>query len=109
MNRFLRGVARATIESFALPDPVLEIGSYQVEGQEDLIDLRGLFPGRPYTGVDFRAGPGVDLVADVEKLPLPDASVGTRPPTSVTAARKRGGSILSSSKCVAPAAIAGSI
>src|SRR5436309_1699739 len=63
MNRFLRGVARATIESFALPDPVLEIGSYQVEGREDVIDLRGLFPGRPYTGVDFRAGPRVDLVA----------------------------------------------
>ena len=77
MNQFLRGVARATVESFDLPDPVLEIGSYQVEGQEDLIDLRGLFADRPYTGVDFRAGPGVDLVANVENLPLPDASVGT--------------------------------
>jgi SAM-dependent methyltransferase len=42
-----------------------------------LIDLRGLFPGREYTGVDFRPGPGVDLVANVEKLPLSDASVGT--------------------------------
>jgi SAM-dependent methyltransferase len=77
MNRFLRGVARAAIESFHLPDPILEIGSYKVEGQEDLIDLRGLFPGREYTGVDFREGPGVDLVANVENLPLPDASVGT--------------------------------
>ena len=77
MNRFLRGVARAAIESFHLPGPILEIGSYKVEGQEDLIDLRGLFPGRDYTGVDFRAGPGVDLVANVENLPLPDASVGT--------------------------------
>lgn len=77
MNRFIRGVARSMVESFELPDPVLEIGSYQVEGQEDLIDLRGLFAGRPYTGVDFREGPGVDLVANVESLPLPDASVGT--------------------------------
>ena len=77
MNHFLRGAARAAIESFHLPDPVLEIGSYQVEGQGELVDLRGLFPGRPYTGVDFRAGPGVDLVANVEELPLPDASVGT--------------------------------
>lgn len=77
MNQFLRGAARAAIESFVLPDPVLEIGSYQVEGQEDLVDLRGMFPGRPYTGTDFRAGPGVDLVANVEELPLPDASVGT--------------------------------
>jgi SAM-dependent methyltransferase len=77
MNQFLRGVARAMVESFDLPDPVLEIGSYQVAGQEDLINLRGLFPGRPYTGTDFRAGPGVDLVANVENLPLPSNSVGT--------------------------------
>lgn len=77
MNRFLRGVARALVESFELPGPVLEVGSYQVAGQEDLIDLRGLFPGRPYTGVDFRPGPGVDLVANVENLPLPSHSVGT--------------------------------
>jgi SAM-dependent methyltransferase len=77
MNRFLRGVARSMIESFDLPDPLLELGSYQVAGQEELIDLRGLFPGRPYTGVDFRPGRGVDLVANVESLPLPSNSVGT--------------------------------
>ena len=77
MNQFLRGVARALVESVTLPDPVLEIGSYQVDGQADLIDLRGLFPGRPYVGIDFRPGPGVDCVASVEALPQPDASVGT--------------------------------
>jgi SAM-dependent methyltransferase len=77
MNQFLRGVVRAVAESFHLPEPILEIGAYQVEGQGDLIDLRGLFPGRAYTGVDFRPGPGVDLVADVEALPQEDASVGT--------------------------------
>jgi SAM-dependent methyltransferase len=77
MNRFLRGVARAMAEAFALPDPILEIGSYQVEGQSDLIDLRSLFRGRPYIGVDFRPGPGVDCVASVEKLPQATGSVGT--------------------------------
>lgn len=77
MTRFLHGVARAAIESFHLPDPVVEIGSYQVAGMEGLIDLRGRFASRPYTGIDFRPGPGVDLVANVEALPLPDASVGT--------------------------------
>jgi SAM-dependent methyltransferase len=77
MNRFLQGVARAMVESFTLPDPVVEIGSYQVAGQEDLVDLRGLFPGRPYIGVDFRAGPGVDCVASVERLPQKDATIGT--------------------------------
>jgi SAM-dependent methyltransferase len=77
MNEFLRGVARALAESVTLPDPVVEIGSYQVQGQEELINLRDLFPGRPYVGVDFRPGPGVDCVASVEALPQPDASVGT--------------------------------
>jgi SAM-dependent methyltransferase len=77
MNRFLHGVARAVAETFDLPGPVLEIGSYQVAGQEDIADLRGLFPGKPYVGVDLRAGPGVDRVADVEALPHADASIGT--------------------------------
>jgi SAM-dependent methyltransferase len=77
MNQFLRGVVRAVAGSFQLPEPILELGSYQVEGQSDLINLRGLFPGKAYTGVDFRSGPGVDCVANVEALPQKDASVGT--------------------------------
>ena len=77
MNQMLRGVTRAIVESFHLPEPILEIGSYQVEGQGQLIDLRSLFPGKAYVGVDFRAGPGVDCVADVEALPQKDGSVGT--------------------------------
>src|SRR5262249_25684487 len=54
-----------------------EVGSYQVPGQEGLADLRGLFPGRDYVGLDVRPGPGVDLVGDVEALPQEDGSVGT--------------------------------
>jgi SAM-dependent methyltransferase len=77
MNHFLRGVARALAESVTLPEPIIEIGSYQVEGQEEIVDLRGLFPGRSYLGVDSRPGPGVDCVASVEALPQRDASVGT--------------------------------
>jgi SAM-dependent methyltransferase len=77
MNQFLRGVARASAEALTLPDPILEIGSLQQGGQDQLINLRRLFPGRPYVGVDFQPGPGVDVVADVERLPQPDASVGT--------------------------------
>src|SRR5690349_8178668 len=77
MNRFLQGVARAVAETFALPGPVLEIGSYQVAGQEGLADLRALFPDRDYVGLDVRPGRGVDCVADVEALPQADASVGT--------------------------------
>jgi SAM-dependent methyltransferase len=77
MNRFLNGVARAVAETFDLPGPVLEIGSRQVPGQERLADLRSLFPGKEYLGLDVCPGPGVDCVADVEALPQPDHSVGT--------------------------------
>jgi SAM-dependent methyltransferase len=77
MNLFMRGLVRAVAETFNLPGPVLEIGSYQVQGQEDLADLRPFFPGHAYVGLDVRPGPGVDLLADVECLPQADASVGT--------------------------------
>lgn len=77
MNSFLHGLVRATTESFSFGGPILELGSYQVEGQESLINLRSFFPGQNYTGVDFRSGPGVDLVANVEDLPLETGSVGT--------------------------------
>ena len=77
MNPFLRGLVRAVAETFELPEPILEIGSYRVEGQENLADLRTLFPGCEYVGIDSRPGPGVDVVADVERLPYLDQSVGT--------------------------------
>lgn len=77
MNRFLHGVARAVAESFELPQPIIEIGAYQVEGQAALINLRSLFPNKSYLGIDVRQGPGVDCVADVEKLPQHTASAGT--------------------------------
>jgi SAM-dependent methyltransferase len=77
MNRFLNGVARACAETFDLPGPILEVGSYQVPGQEEIADLRALFPGKEYVGIDVRPGPGVDQVADAESLPLADGSVGT--------------------------------
>jgi SAM-dependent methyltransferase len=77
MNQFLNGVARAVGEAFDLPGPILEIGSYQVEGQEQIADLRGFFSARPYIGIDVRPGPGVDQVADVESLPHATGSIGT--------------------------------
>ncbi len=77
MNQFLHGVARAVAEAFDPPGPVLEIGSRHVIGQEEIADLRELFPGRPYLGVDAEAGPGVEVVADAEALPFADGSVGT--------------------------------
>ena len=78
MNRFLHGVARAVAETFALPGPVLEIGSYQVAGQEEIADLRGFFANKSYEGVDVRPGPGVDQVADVIEAMDADTKVPFR-------------------------------
>src|SRR5262249_28602937 len=72
MNHSLHGVARAVAGAFSLPEPVLEIGSFQVAGQEAIGDLRPLFAGREFLGIDARPGPGVDQVADVQALPFPD-------------------------------------
>ncbi len=77
MNEFLHGVARAIAETFDLPGPILEIGSQQVAGQEEIADLRPLFRDKRYLGVDIAGGRGVDFVADVESLPQVDGSVGT--------------------------------
>jgi SAM-dependent methyltransferase len=76
MNTFVHGLVRAAAEAFDLPGPVLEVGSYQVAGQSGT-DLRPLFPGREYVGLDVRPGPGVDVVGDVEALPYPGGSFGT--------------------------------
>lgn len=77
MNHFLHGMVRAVTESFDLRGPILEVGAYQVEGQEAIANLRGRFPGCEYIGMDMRAGPGVDCVASVERLPFADGSMGT--------------------------------
>lgn len=77
MNAFLHGLVRAVAETFTLPEPILEVGSFQVDGQESIGNLRPLFAGRSYIGMDMRPGRGVDLVANVENIPRADASVGT--------------------------------
>jgi SAM-dependent methyltransferase len=77
MTPFLRGVVEATAATFTLPAPFVEVGAYQVPGQEALIDLRQLFPRQDYIGLDMRAGPGVDRLENVEHLTLPSQSVGT--------------------------------
>jgi SAM-dependent methyltransferase len=59
-----------------MPGPVYDFGALQVEADQDG-DLRGLFPGVPFTGVDMRPGPGVDATMDLRALELGDASVGT--------------------------------
>ncbi len=76
MNRLLRGVVQATREVFHLPEPVLEVGSLQVDG-DDKVNLRDIFRNKDFIGIDFRPGKGVDQVANVEALPFADNTFGT--------------------------------
>ena len=48
MNPFLHGVARAVTQTFDLPEPIVEVGSFQVPGQEEIANLRSLFDGKEY-------------------------------------------------------------
>jgi SAM-dependent methyltransferase len=77
MNEFMAGVVRAAVETFDFPEPILEVGSFQVAGQQEIAELRRFFPGRKYVGIDMRQGPGVDSVENVEQLPRADRSVGS--------------------------------
>lgn len=77
MRDNVRAFVEAAVETFALRGPVYEFGSYQVEGQQGLGDLRSLFPGISYTGCDMRPGPGVDRLEDLARLKLADGAAQT--------------------------------
>ena len=77
MRDHTKEFVRLIAETFDCPGPIIEFGSYQVEGQEQYADLRGLFPGRKYVGCDMRPGPGVDVVDDVTAMKLGTGTVGT--------------------------------
>jgi SAM-dependent methyltransferase len=61
----------------ALPDPVVEFGSFITDPATGEGDLRSLFAGRSFTGTDMREGPGVDRIEDLRALSFEDGSVGT--------------------------------
>ncbi len=60
--RYVRRMVRSL--STQPPLRVCEFGSYDVNGS-----VRDLFPAGTYVGVDSRAGPGVDVVADAADWP----------------------------------------
>lgn len=72
-----RAFVERTIKIHTPVDPVYEFGSFRVPGQEQLADLRPLFKGYTFVGTDLRPGPGVDLLIDIEKIPLANNSIGT--------------------------------
>lgn len=72
LNRLVGRLA----SSISLPEPIYEFGAYQVPGQEGR-SIRNFFQDKEYIGSDMREGDGVDVILDLEKLDLPDESVGT--------------------------------
>ncbi len=77
MDIFSRALVEAVVEAFPTPEPVIEIGSFRVAGQEEIANLRSLFIGKEYIGCDARSGPGVDRIENAERLSFEDGSVGT--------------------------------
>ncbi|UCF80060.1 MAG: methyltransferase domain-containing protein [Acidobacteriota bacterium] len=77
MRDNIKEIVRIASRSFRFPEPVVEVGSFQVAGQEGYADLRGYFPNQRYIGCDMREGAGVDQLEDIEKgLSFEDGSVG---------------------------------
>jgi SAM-dependent methyltransferase len=74
-REFLKRIIDKFTDNFR--EPVLEIGSFRVEGQEDLANLRELFPGKKFVGVDMRKGLGVDRIENIHALKIPSNSVGS--------------------------------
>ena len=77
MRENIRVCVQAVAETLTIPQPVVEIGALQVEGQLYSADLRPLFADSDYTGCDIRPGPGVDRIEDVHQLSFATATVGT--------------------------------
>lgn len=77
----MRKETRAFVECLArtlpLPEPIVEIGALQIEGQEKYADLRPFFPNQQFIGCDMREGRGVDRIENLHGLSFADASIGT--------------------------------
>jgi SAM-dependent methyltransferase len=77
MRRMIREFVELCVATLPFSEPVHEFGAFQVEGQEQLADMRPLFAGRRYIGSDMRAGPGVDVLLNLHELALADTSIGS--------------------------------
>ena len=77
MRESIRDFVKGVSESVPILEPIYEFGSFQVEGQEAIADLRPLFPGKKYIGCDMRSGKGVDLLLNLHDIDLPDSTAGT--------------------------------
>jgi SAM-dependent methyltransferase len=77
MRENVRGLVAGFSKNIELKDPIVEIGSFQVSGQEGFADMRPFFPGKTYLGCDMRPGVGVDQIENVHNLSFASESIGT--------------------------------
>ena len=68
--------ATEAARSLTFTDPIVEMGVRPAAGQEELADLRSLFPDHTYIGCDIQEGPRVDRIEDFHHLSFDDDSVG---------------------------------
>ena len=72
MRPHINSFFKACAELLPCPEPNVEVGAYQVAGQETIADLRPHFPGKTYIGCDMRLGRGVDRIEDIHALSFQD-------------------------------------
>lgn len=77
MRYHIRSFVEKLPKNFNMIEPIVEIGSFIVKGQEDRANLRSIFSGKQYIGCDLRSGPGVDQIENVEHLSFENDSIGT--------------------------------
>jgi hypothetical protein len=77
MRPHLREFLELCARTLACPEPIVEIGAFQVSGQETIADLRPLFQSKHYIDRDMRRGPGVDRIEDIHALSFRSGEVGT--------------------------------
>ena len=77
MRQEVKDYVSKIIKEHPIPEPICEIGSLQVPGQEGFADLRPLFSNKKYIGCDYQLGTGVDRQENTHYLTLRDNSIGT--------------------------------
>lgn len=77
MRQNIRFFVEEISKNFTIMEPIIEVGSFIVPGQEELANLRPIFPSKQFIGCDMRHGNGVDKIQNVECLSLSNESVGT--------------------------------
>jgi len=77
MRELIKQFTEIIAEFLPIAEPIYEFGSLRVTGQEELANLRPLFPGKKYIGCDMREGKGVDKVLNLHDIDLPSETVGT--------------------------------